>query len=115
MFGEAKEGAVQAHNLSFKASITMIHSKNMNDSMTVATERTLVMSVFSMATSKVTFDSSAEEMDDDNDLDNNGGTVKYGVAIEEMHMLSGHCRKSSGGNSMQEDKVTRDDNEEDKD
>jgi hypothetical protein len=30
MFGEAKEGAVEAHNFSSKASVTTIHSKNMD-------------------------------------------------------------------------------------
>jgi hypothetical protein len=38
MFGEAKEGAVEAHNFYSKASVTMIHSKNMDDSRTVATK-----------------------------------------------------------------------------
>jgi hypothetical protein len=60
--------------------------------MKVATERMLAKSVFSMATSKVTSDGSAEEMDDNNDSDNNGGKEKSGVAIEGMHMLSRHCR-----------------------
>ncbi len=32
MFGEAKEGAVEAHNFSSSASITTIHSDNMEDS-----------------------------------------------------------------------------------
>ncbi len=95
MFSEAKEGAVEAHNFSFKASITTIHSKNMNDSRTVATERTLATSVFSMATSKVTSDGLEEEMDEDNDPDDDGGAEQSGVAIEGMHILSGHCRKSS--------------------
>jgi hypothetical protein len=57
--GEAKEGAVEAHNFSSKASVTMIHSKNMDDSRTVATERMLAKSVVSMTTSKVTSDGSA--------------------------------------------------------
>jgi hypothetical protein len=115
VFGEAKEGAVEAHNFSSKASVTMIHSKNMDDSMTVAIEKMLAKSVFSMAASKVISDGSAEEMDNDNDSDDDGGTEKSGVAIEGMHMLSGHCRKSSGGDSMQEDKVTGDNDKEDKD
>ncbi len=82
--------------------------------MTVATERALTKSVFSMATSKVTSDSSAEEMDDNNYLDAMEAQ-KLGVAIKGMHMLSGLCRKSSGGDSMQEDEVTGDNNKEDKD
>jgi hypothetical protein len=63
----------------------------------VATERTLARSVLSMATSKVTYDGLSEGMDDDNDSDNNGGAEKSEVAIEGMHMLSGHCRTASGG------------------
>jgi hypothetical protein len=59
MFGETKEGAVEAHNFSSKASVTTIHSKNMEDIRTVATEITLASSVISMATSKVTSDGSA--------------------------------------------------------
>jgi hypothetical protein len=73
MFGEAKEGAIEAHNISSKAFVTTIHSKNMDDSRTVATERMLAKSVFSMATSKGTSDGLAEEMDNDNDSDDNGG------------------------------------------
>jgi hypothetical protein len=115
MFGEAKEGVIEAHTLSSKASVTTINSKNMDDSRTVATERILARSVFSMATSKVTSDGLAEGMDDDNDLDNDGGTEKSEVTIEGMHMLSGHRRSSSGGVSMQEDEVPGEDNKEDKD
>jgi hypothetical protein len=115
MFGEAKEEAVEAHNFPSKASVTTIHSKNMEDSRTVATERILVRSVFSMVTSKVTTDSLAEGMDDNNDLDNNSGAEKSEVAIEGMHMLSGHRRTTSGGESMQEDEVPGEDDEENKD
>jgi hypothetical protein len=68
-----------------------------------------------MATSKVTTDGLAEEMDDDNNLDNNGGTEKSEVAIEGMHMLFGHCMTTSGGESMQEDEVPGEDNKEDED
>jgi hypothetical protein len=87
----------------------------MDDSRTVATERTLARSVFSMATSKVTFDSLAEGINDNNDSGNNGGTEKLEVAIDVLYMLSEHCRKSSGGESMQEDKVPGEDDKEDKD
>jgi hypothetical protein len=66
MFGEAKEGAVKAHNFSSSASITTIHSKNVNDSKSVASKKTLAKSVFSMATSKITADGSEEEETDKN-------------------------------------------------
>jgi hypothetical protein len=39
MFSEAKEGAVEAHHISSKASVTTIYSKKIDDSRTVATER----------------------------------------------------------------------------
>jgi hypothetical protein len=54
MFGEAKEGAVKAHNFSSSMSITSIHSKNVNDSKSVASQKTLAKSVFSVGTSKIT-------------------------------------------------------------
>jgi hypothetical protein len=54
MFGEAKEGAIEAHNFSSSVSITTIHSNNMSNSRLVATEKMLAKSVFSIATSKVT-------------------------------------------------------------
>ncbi len=68
-----------------------------------------------MATSKVASDSSAEGMDDNNDSDNGSSTEKSEVAIEGMYMLSRHCWNSSGGESMQEDKVQGEDNKEDED
>jgi hypothetical protein len=106
MFGEAKEGAVKAHNFSSSASITMIHSKNMSDSRSVATEKTLAMFVFSIATSKVISEGLEEEMDKDNDSDSDAGSAaKPGVAIEGMQMLT-RCRKKLSGDSMQEDKVS---------
>jgi len=39
MFGEAKEGAVKAHNFSSSMSITTIHSKNVNNSKSVASQK----------------------------------------------------------------------------
>ena len=54
MFGEAKVRAVEAHNFSSSLSITTIHSKNVNNSKSVASQKTLAKSVFSMATSKIT-------------------------------------------------------------
>jgi hypothetical protein len=65
MFGDAKEEGVEAHNFSSSASITLIYSKNMVDSRSVALERTLAKSIFSIATSKVTSDGSEEEMEED--------------------------------------------------
>jgi hypothetical protein len=69
MFGEANEGAVEAHNFSSSTSVTMIHSKNMGNHGSVATEKTLAKSVFSMGTCKMTSDGLEEEMEEDNESD----------------------------------------------
>ncbi len=113
MFGEAKEGAVEAHNFSSSASITTIHLKNMSNSRSVAMEKMLAKSVFSIATSKVTSEGSEEEMDKDNDSDSNAGSAtKPGVTIEGMQMLT-RCHKKLSGDSMQEDKASGDNDEKD--
>jgi hypothetical protein len=111
MFREAKEGAVEAHNFSSSVSVTMIHSKNMVNSGSVAMEKTLAKSVFSMGTSKVTSDSLEEEMEEDNESDSETGSEKLGVAIEGMQMLTGHSKKLSK-ESMQ-DKASKEEEEED--
>ncbi len=113
MFGEAKEGAIEAHNFSSSASITMIHSKNMSNSRSVAMEKMLAKSVFSIATSKVTSEGLDEEMDKDNDSNSDAGSAtKPGVAIEGMQMLT-RCHKKLSGDSMQEDKASGDGNKKD--
>ncbi len=113
MFGEAKEGAVKAQNFSFSTSITTIHSKNMSNSRSVATEKTLAKSIFSIATSKVTSEGSEEEMDEDNDSDSDAGSAtKPGVVIEGMQMLARCCKKLSG-DSMQEVEASGNDDEKD--
>jgi hypothetical protein len=77
MFREAKEGAVKAHNFSSSAFVTMIHSKNMGNRGSVAIEKTLAKSVFSMVgTSKVRSDSLEEEMEEDNESDSEAGSEK---------------------------------------
>ncbi len=113
MFGEAKEGAIKAHNFFSSTSITTIHSKNMSNSRSVAMEKTLAKSIFSIATSKVTSEGSEEEMDKDNDSDSDAGSATNpGVAIEGMQMLT-RCRKKLSKESMQEDKASEDNNEKD--
>jgi hypothetical protein len=69
MFGEAKEGAVEVHNFSSSVSIITIHSKNVGNSRSAATEKTLAKLVFSMATSKVISDRLEEEMGKEDDSD----------------------------------------------
>jgi hypothetical protein len=109
MFKEAKEGAIKAHNFSSSASITMIHSKNLGNSRSVATEKMLSKLVFSMATSKVTSEGSEEEMDEANESDDSNAVSakKPGVAIEGMQMLNRHHRNLSR-DYMQEDDAPRD-------
>ncbi len=89
-FGKAKEGAVEAHNFSSSMSITTIHSKNVNDSKSVASQKTLAKSVFSVGTSKVTSDGSdEEETDEDEGSDYEGSATKIpAVEIEGMQMLT---------------------------
>ncbi len=90
MFGEAKEGAVEAHNFSSSMSITTIHSKNVNDSKSVTSQKILAKSVFSVGTSKVTSDGSdEEETDEDEGSDYKGSATKTpAVEIEGMQILT---------------------------
>jgi hypothetical protein len=107
MFGEAKEGAIKVHNFSSSAFITTIHSKNMGNSRSVATEKMLAKLVFSMATSKVTFEGLEEEMEENESNDSDAVSAKkLGVAIEGMQMLNRHHRNLSR-DYMQEDNTSR--------
>ncbi len=85
-FGEAKEGAVEVHNFSSSMSITTIHSKNVNGSKSVTSQKTLAKSLFSMGTSKITSDGSdEEETDEDEGSDYEGKATKTpAVEIEGM-------------------------------
>jgi hypothetical protein len=118
MFGEAKEGAVEAHNFSSSTFITTIHSKNVDDSRSVATQKTLAKLVFSMATSKVTSDGSdKEEMDEDEGSNYKAGSAKKPeVAIKGMQMLTrGHHKNKSSVFEQEEESAedsTRHDHEE---
>ena len=107
MFGEAKEGAVKAHNFSSSASITTIHSKNVNDSKSVASQKILAKSVFSLATSWVTSDGSEEEeMDEDKDSDFDGSATKpSGVEIEGMQMLTRERSKNKSSVTRQKEEL----------
>ena len=90
VFGEAKEGAVEAHNFSSSMSITTIHSKNVNDSKSVASQKTLAKSVFSVGTSKITSNGSDEvKTDKDEGSGYEGSATKTpAVEIEGMQMLT---------------------------
>ncbi len=108
MFGEAKEGAVKAHNFSSSASIMVLHSTNTSNSRSVTTKKMLAKSVFSIATSKVTLDGSEEEMEEEDNSDYDAGpAMKPGVAVEGMQMLT-RGRKQQSDKSMDEDEASGD-------
>ncbi len=71
-------------------SITTIHSKNVNDSKSVASQKMLAKSVFSVGTSKITsYGSDEEETDEDEGSDYEGSATKTpAVDIEGMQMLT---------------------------
>ncbi len=110
MFGEAKEGAIEVHNLSSSASITTIHSKNVDNSRSMATQKTLAKLVFSMATSKVTSDGlDEEEMDKDEGSNYEAGSAKKPeVAIKGMQMLTRGHRKNESSVSEQGEESAED-------
>jgi len=107
MFGEAKEGAVEAHNFFSSMSITTIHSKNVNDSKSVASQKTLAKSVFSVGTSKITSNGSdEEETDKDKGSDYEGSATKTSaVEIEGMQMLIREQSKNKSSVTGQKEKL----------
>ncbi len=107
MFGEAKEGAVEAHNFSSSMSITTIHSKNVNDGKSVASQKTLAKSVFSVGTFKITSDGSdEEETDKDKGSDYEGSATKTSaVEIEGMQMLTREQSKNKSSGTGQKEKL----------
>ncbi len=87
-YGKAKEGAVEAHNFSAAVSVTSLHlAKGKGVEETPAPTPTLVQSVYSIGTSKVTKDSedNSDEEVDDAKADNSFGINK--VAIDGMDIL----------------------------
>ena len=66
-YGEAEEGAIEAHNFSSNASLTTIHSSNerKRDAKSVASFKTLAKLVYSIGTSKVSEDGTEDEIDDE--------------------------------------------------
>jgi hypothetical protein len=88
LFGEAKEGAIEAYNFLSSALITTIHSKNRTDK-SISSAKTLAQSLFSVetATSKVT---DGEDNKDTSDTDSGGDREHEGeglVAIEGMEIV----------------------------
>ncbi len=92
-YGEAKEGAVEAHNFSSKASVTTIHSSNerKRDARTVVSEKTLAKLVYSINTSKVTEEGTEDRKNGKEEESGNNGnpSMNKRVAIEGMEIVVG--------------------------
>ena len=88
-FGEAKEGAIEAHNFSAALSLTLLRSakgRGKGTTESSALNPTLAQSVYSIGTSKVTNES--EERSDDDKEDTNGGSENKQVAIDGMDIVT---------------------------
>jgi len=107
MFGEAKEEAVEAHNFSSSMSITTIHSNNVNDSKSVASQKTLAKSVFSMGTSKITSNGLDEEETDEGEGSDyeRSATKTSAVENEGMQMLTREQSKNKSSVTGQKEKL----------
>jgi hypothetical protein len=87
-YGKAKEGAVEAHNSSAAVSVTSLHSaKGKEPDEKSVTAQTLVISVYSIGTSRVT-----KDLDDESDKEKgedkaDGGSDSKQVAIDGMDIL----------------------------
>ncbi len=94
-FGEAKEGAIEAHNFSAALSLTSLCSakgRGKGATESPAPNPTLAHSVYSIRTSKVTNES--KERSDDNEEDTNGGSKNKQVAIDGMDIVT--CNDGQG-------------------
>jgi hypothetical protein len=116
-YGEAKEGAVKAHNFSSKASVTTLHlsNKRKRDARTVASTKMLAKLVYSIDTSKVTEDRTEDKKngkEEESGNDGNPSTNKR-VAIEGMQIVVRKQKKAIQTKTelMEEEE---DDNEEDR-
>jgi hypothetical protein len=82
-YGEAKEGAVEAHNFSVALSVTSLHSaKGKGAEETPAPTPTLAQSIYSIGTSKVTKDS-----EDDSDKEADDAKVDASSGINEVAIV----------------------------
>jgi hypothetical protein len=89
--GESKEGAVEAHNFSTALSVTSLHSpKGKEAKVKSVTAQTLVKSVYSIGTSRVTKDSDDESDKEKGDNVADGGSDSKQVAIDGMDILHGN-------------------------
>ena len=89
-YGEAKEGAIEAHNFLLTTLITTIHSKNekKRDTKSVASENTLAKLVYSIDTSKVTEDDTDDERNGmEGSEDDKKPSPSRRITIEGMRLL----------------------------
>jgi hypothetical protein len=97
-YGEAKEGAVEAHNFSSKASVTTIHlsNKRKRDARTVASAKMLAKLVYSINTSKVTEVGTEDKKNGNEEESGNNGNPNANkrVAIEGMQIVVGKQNKA---------------------
>jgi hypothetical protein len=119
-YGEAKEGAVEAHNFSSKASVTTIRSSNerKRDERTVASAKTLAELVYSIDTSKVTEDGTEDKKNGKEEESGNNGnpSANKRVAIEGMQIVVGKQKKAmqtKTGSMEEEEEDNKEDGEDD--
>ena len=97
-YGEAKEGAVKAHNFSSKASVTTLHlsNKRKRDARTVASTKMLAKLVYSIDTSKVTEDRTEDKKNgkEEESGDDGNPSANKRVAIEGMQIVVGKQKKA---------------------
>ncbi len=88
--GNAKEGAVEAHNFSAALSVTSLHSakgKGVEDK--PGPTPTLAQLVYSVGTSKVTKDSEDKSGEEEEGKEADGSSASKHVAIDGMDILHG--------------------------
>lgn len=91
-FGEAKEGAVEAHNFSAALSLTSLRSSKgggKGAKVPIPQDFTLAQSVFSVATSKVTNESEEKLDDDDDSADASREERRVKVTFDGMDIVKG--------------------------
>ncbi len=118
-YGEAREGAVEAHNFSSKASVTTIHSSNdrKRDARAVTSAKTLAKLVYSINTSKVTEDRTEDEKNGNEEGSGNDGNPSSNkrVAIEGMQIVVGKQKKAMGTKTESMEEEEDDDKEDGED
>ncbi len=106
-FREAKEGSLEAHNFSSKASMTLTHSKNEKkwDTTLVATAKSLAKLMFSIGTTtfKVTEEKMEESEEEDTSIEEKVERNKKRVAIKGMGMLDHNNSKAMLSETGEED------------